>query len=141
MSDLRQRQGWRPLLTPMGCTDQEPHRHQRQRHVVMPPLPGAYLILIHADLTFASFEACFNAGARLDHPPQFPKRRLLEGHLAPISRREVVMIAVAGVLLSGIPRGAGLQRPVVRERTPSDHQPLLGSQAFALDPRLYPAFD
>src|SRR5215475_6149973 len=73
MSDLRKRQGWRPLLPPMGFTDQEPHRHQRQRHVVMPPLPSAYLIFIHADLAFASFEAGFNAGARLDHSSHSPK--------------------------------------------------------------------
>ena len=51
------------------------------------------------------------------------------------------MVAVAGVLIGGIPRGTGLQRPVVRQGTPGDHQPLLGSGAFALDPRLHPALD
>src|SRR5438128_6656434 len=116
----------------MGFTDQEPHRHQRQRHVVMPPLPGADLILVHADLAFASFEARFNAGARLDDPRQFPKRRLLERHLAPIRWREVILVAMPGVLIGGIPRGAGLQGTVVRERTPGDHYPLFGSWAFTL---------
>src|SRR4029434_10784081 len=101
----------------------------------MPPLPSAHLILIHADLAFASYEAGFKAGARLDHPPQFPKRRLLERHLAPIGRREVVMIAVAGVLIGGIPRGAGLQRPVVREQAPSDQQRLFRPGLVALAPR------
>src|SRR5216117_3746807 len=76
---------------------------------------GTYLVFVHAYLTFASFEARFNAGARLDHQPQFPKRRLLERHLAPIGRREVVMIAVAGVLIGGIPRGTGRPCPVGRE--------------------------
>src|SRR5215468_3191427 len=81
----------------------------------MPALPGPYLVFVHAYLTFASFEARFNARASLDHPPQFPKRRLLERHLASIGRREVVMIAVAGVLIGGIPRGTGRPCPVVRE--------------------------
>jgi hypothetical protein len=90
IADLRQRQRRCHLLTPMGFTDQELHRHQRQRHVVMPPLPGADLILVHADLAFASFEARFNTGARLDDPRQFPKRRLLARHLAPIRWREVI---------------------------------------------------
>ena len=39
-SDLRQGQGRRQLLTPVGLADQEPYRHQRQHHVVMPALPG-----------------------------------------------------------------------------------------------------
>src|SRR6266566_1195520 len=71
---------------------------------------GADLILVHADLAFASFEARFNAGARLDDPCQFPKRRFLERHLGPSRRREVILVAVAGVLIGGIPRGTGLQR-------------------------------
>src|SRR5947208_15447782 len=94
--------------------------------------PSAHLILIPADLAFASFEACFNAGARLDHPPQFPKRRLLERHLAPIGRREVVMIAVAGVLIGGIPRGTGRPCPVGRAGPTGDHQALRGSRAVSL---------
>ena len=51
------------------------------------------------------------------------------------------MVAIAGVLIGGIRRGAGLQRAVVREGTTGDHQPLLGSRAFALEPRLHPALD
>src|SRR2546422_1438057 len=51
------------------------------------------------------------------------------------------MIALAGVLIGGIPRGTGLQRAVLREGPPGDHQPLLGSRAFALNARLHPAFD
>src|SRR5437667_8957244 len=107
----------------------------------MPTLPGAHLILVHSDLALTPFEAGFKARARLDDPCQFPKRRLLERHLASIRRREVIMVAVALVLIGGIPRGAGLQGTVVRERSPGDHQPLLGSRAFALDPRLHPALD
>jgi hypothetical protein len=41
--DLRQRQDWCQLLAPVGYTDQEPPRHQRQHHVVLPALPGAHL--------------------------------------------------------------------------------------------------
>jgi hypothetical protein len=44
----------------------------------MPTLPGTDLILVHADLAFASFEARFNAGARLDHARQLHQRRLFE---------------------------------------------------------------
>src|SRR5438552_18197707 len=51
------------------------------------------------------------------------------------------MIAIAGVLIGGIPRGTGLQRAVLRQGPPGDHQPLLGSRAFALDSRLTPACD
>jgi len=51
------------------------------------------------------------------------------------------MIAVAGVLIGGIPRGTGLQCPVVRQGPTGDHQPLFRSGPFALDPRLHPAFD
>jgi len=29
-----------PLLTPVSFTDEEPHREQGQRHVVMPALPS-----------------------------------------------------------------------------------------------------
>src|SRR3989440_6729423 len=107
----------------------------------MPTLPGADLILVHADLAFASFEARFNAGARLDDPCQFPKRRFLERRLRLTGRREVILVAMLGVLIGGIPRGAGLQGMVVRERSPGDHQPLFGSRAFALQPRLHAALD
>jgi len=33
-------QGRGHLLTPVGFTNQEPHRHQGQGHVVMPALPS-----------------------------------------------------------------------------------------------------
>ena len=51
------------------------------------------------------------------------------------------MVAVAGILIGGIARGAGPQCAVVRERLPGDHQAFLGPDAFALDPRLHPAPD
>src|SRR5262245_22659191 len=107
----------------------------------MPALPGPHLVCVHTHLAFASFEARFNARARLDHPGQFPQRRLLERSRTPSGRREVVMVAVALVLLGGIARGTGLPYPVVREGPTGDYQPLLGARAFALDPRLYPAPD
>jgi hypothetical protein len=47
------------------------------------------------------------------------------------------MIAMPGVLIDGIPRGAGFQGTVVRERSPGDHQPFLGSHAFALQASLH----
>src|SRR5216683_2689631 len=74
---------------------------------------GAHLVCIHPHLTFASFEARFNAGARLDDSRQFPKRRLLERHRTSIGRCEIIMVAVAGILIGGIPRGTGLPYPVV----------------------------
>src|SRR5215467_10142115 len=107
----------------------------------MPALPGPHLIFAHAHLAFASLEARFNARASLDHPCQFPKRRLRERSRTPSGRREVVMVAVALVLLGSIARGTGLQYPVVREGPTGDHQPLFRSRAFALDPRLHPAPD
>src|SRR4029453_16965211 len=107
----------------------------------MPALPGPHLVGVHAHLAFAAFEACFNANARLDHPCQFPKRRLRERSRTPSGRREVVMVAVALVLIGGIARGTGLPYPGVRGGPPGDSQPLLGARAFALDPRLHPAPD
>src|SRR5499427_9112736 len=109
--------------------------------MVMPALPGTHLVCVHAHLAFASFKACFNARASLDHPCQFPKRRLRERSRTPRGWREVVMVAVELVLIGGIARGTALQYPVVREGPTGDHQPLLGSCAFALDPRLHPAPD
>src|SRR5881296_3795258 len=109
--------------------------------MVMPAVPGAHLILIHSCLTFTSFEAGLNAGASLDDPCQFPKRRLLELRLGPTRRCEIILVAVAGVLIRGIPRGAGLQRPVVRKGTTGDDQPLGGSCSFALQPCLHAALD
>src|SRR4029434_8882762 len=100
----------------------------------MPALPGPHLVCVHAHLAFASFEARFNTSARLDHPCQLLQRRLLKRSRTPSGRREVVMVAVALVLLGGIPRGMGLPCPIVREGPPGDHQPLLRSRAFALAP-------
>src|SRR5215467_15431984 len=107
----------------------------------MPAMPRAHLILVHTHFALAAFETRLNAGARLDHPREFPKRRLLECHPASIARREVIMIAVVGVVIGSILRGAWLQRAIVRQRTTGDHQPLCGSGAFALHPRLHPACD
>src|SRR5215471_21019052 len=107
----------------------------------MPAMPRAHLILVHTHFALAAFETRLNAGARLDHPREFPKRRLLECHPASIARREVIMIAVVGVVIGSITRGAWLQRAIVRQRTTGDHQPLCGSGAFALHPRLHPACD
>src|SRR5215467_9161425 len=50
-----------------------------------------------------------------------------------------ILIAVAGILIGSIPRGTGLPRAVLRQGPSSDHQPLLGSRAFAFDPCLHPA--
>src|SRR5262249_40767646 len=102
---------------------------------------GPYLVLVHAHFALASFEARLNAGARLDDACQVRKRGLLECHCGPMRRCEIVMIAVAGVVIRGIARGTRLQRTIVRQRTTGDHQPLLGSGAFALHPCLHPACD
>src|SRR5882762_4474125 len=109
--------------------------------MVMPAVPGAHLILIHSCLTFTSFEAGLNAGASLDDPCQFPKRRLLKLRLGPTCRCEIILLTVASVLIRGISRGAGLQRPVVRPGTTGDDQPLLGSRAFPFEARLHSAPD
>src|SRR5215468_267661 len=107
----------------------------------MPAWPGAHLVLIHAHFTLAPFKACLNAGARLDHARQLRQRRLCQLCLTYTCRREVVMIAIPGVLIGGIARGPAPQEAVVREWLPSNHQPFLGSRTFALDPRLHPAPD
>src|SRR5437867_11935919 len=78
----------------------------------MPAVPGAHLILVHADLALASFETRFNAGARLDHARQFRQRRLFQLHIRHTRRREIILIAVAGILIGSIPRGTGLPRAV-----------------------------
>src|SRR2546430_3474355 len=56
VAHLRQCQGRRQLLTPVGLPDQEPDRDQGQRHVMMPALPGPHLVCVHPRLTFAAFE-------------------------------------------------------------------------------------
>jgi hypothetical protein len=86
--------------------NQEPHGDEGQRHVVMPALPGPHLVLVHARFTLAPFEARFNAGTRLDDPRQFRQRRLCQLPRGHARRTEVVMIAVAGILIGGIARGA-----------------------------------
>src|SRR5439155_537693 len=40
----------------VGFLDQEPHGDQRQRHVVMPALPGTHLIRVHTHFTLASLK-------------------------------------------------------------------------------------
>src|SRR5215831_10004562 len=52
-----------------------------------------------------------------------------------------IMVAVAGVLISGIWRSLGLQHTRRRQGTTGDDEPLLGSSPFPLDPRLHPALD
>src|SRR5262245_50676634 len=103
--------------------------------------PRAHLVLVHAYLALASFETRLNGGARLDDSRQFRQRRFLECHRGSMCRREVIMIAVAGIVLCGIASGASLQRTIVRERAPGDHQPLFRSSAFALQAHLHSAFD
>jgi hypothetical protein len=66
--------------------------------MVMPALPGAHLVRIHAYLTFASFETRFNADARLDHARQLRQRRLLRLRRVSLSRCEVILVAIARVL-------------------------------------------
>src|SRR5215475_2077708 len=109
--------------------------------MVMPAVPGTHLILVHAHFTLASLETRLNADARLDDPRQFRKRGLFVCDGCPLCRRQIVMIAVAGVVIGGIPRGPSLQRALVRQRTTGNDQPFCGSGAFALHPRLHPACD
>src|SRR5260370_29969399 len=106
--------------------------------MVMPAVPGAYLICIHAHLAFAAFATCCNAGARFDDARQFPKRWLLQHHPASLRRREGILVAMSGVLLGGIARGTGLPCPLVRQRPTGDHQPLFRAAPLALDARLHP---
>src|SRR4029450_1318729 len=107
----------------------------------MPPVPGAHLVLIHADFALPAFETRFNAGTRFDHPRQLVQRRLLKWRRRHTRRRKVVMIAMVLVLIGGIARGTGLQGPLVCQGTTGDHEPLLGAGPFALNPCLHPAFD
>src|SRR5215471_15810264 len=107
----------------------------------MPAVPCAHLVLVHAYLAFAAFETRLNAGTRFDDARQFLNRGLLECHPTSITRREVILIAVAGVVIGGIARGTSLQRALVCHRTTGDHQPFCGSDAFVLHPRLHSAFD
>src|SRR5712691_11576295 len=105
--------------------------------MMMPALPGAHLVLVHTRLTFASFEARFNAVASFDDPRQFPKSRLLELGLRYIRRCEVIPVAVPAVVLRGIRRGFPLQDTLVREQATGDNQPFLGSRSLPFEPRLH----
>src|SRR5215510_13720884 len=109
--------------------------------MMMPAVPRAHLVLVHAYLSLAAFETRLNAGARLDHARELRQRRLCQLSLPSTCRREVIMITVAGVVLGGIARGTSLPRVLVRQRTTGDDQPLFRSDAFALHPRLHPACD
>jgi hypothetical protein len=44
----------------VGFLDQKPHGDQRQRHVMMPAVPSAHLVLIHTYLSLAAFETRLN---------------------------------------------------------------------------------
>src|SRR5262249_21358735 len=100
---------WRDstIIAPVSVCHHVSYAERYSRYMVMPAFPGAHLVLIHAHFALAPFEARFNAGARLDDPRQFRQRWLLKRHCVPIARTEVVMVAVARVLLGGIARGAG----------------------------------
>src|SRR5262245_42417723 len=50
-----------------------------------------------------------------------------------------IPVAIASVLITGIPRCLRLPCAVVRERTTRDHQPFLGPCPFAFQPRLHPS--
>src|SRR5262249_33168753 len=138
---LGQGQGWCELLPAVGFTDEEPHRDEGQRHVVMPALPGPHLVFVHPCLTFASFEAGFDAHSRLDDTRQLRQRRLLQLCLMCLSRGEIVTIAVSGVLIAGIPGCLGFQRALVRMWTTGDHQPLMRPRPFPFQTGLHAALD
>src|SRR5262249_17279455 len=70
---------------------------------------GAYPVLVHAHFTLAPLKARLDAGARFDHPRQFPQRGLLEHYTTASGRCEVILVAVAGVLIRGIRSSLGLQ--------------------------------
>ena len=94
-------------------TPQKPHCDQGQGHVVMPALPGAHLVLVHAHFPFASLEAGFNTRAGFDDPCQLCQRRLLQLRLGHMRRREVIPLAIATVVLRGIQRGLPFQDAIV----------------------------
>src|SRR4029450_3741692 len=56
----------------------------------------------------------------------------------PPGGRELMLVAMSGVLIGGIARGTGLPCPLVRQRPTGDHQPLFGADPLALDARLHP---
>src|SRR5215470_16597230 len=103
---------------------------------MMPALPRAYLVFVHPRLSLSSLKAGFNTGPRFDDPRQFRQPRLLQLRLGHTRRSEIIVVAIAGILIRGIPRGAGLHRPVVYEGTTGDHQPLVGPGPLAFETRL-----
>src|SRR5262245_30375074 len=107
----------------------------------MPALPGPYLVLVHSRFTLAAFKAGFNARSRFDDVRQFSQGRFRQGSVGHTRWGQIVAIPIAGILIAGIWRGLPLQRALVREGTPRDHQPLFGSRAFAFEPRLHASFD
>src|SRR5215813_5096875 len=109
--------------------------------MVMPALPGAYLVLVHPHFTLAAFETGFITGARFDDARQFCERGYRQLPCGYLCWTEVVTIAIASVLIGGLRRALGLQRAGVRARTAGDHQPLVGSHPFAFEPRLHAAGD
>jgi hypothetical protein len=109
--------------------------------VVLPALPGTHLVLVHSRFTLSSFKAGFNACARFDASRQFPQRRFLQFSVRHASRGQVGAIPLVGILLVGIRRRLPLHRPPVREGTPRDYQPLVGSRACAFQTRLHASFD
>src|SRR5262249_9449256 len=108
---------------------------------MMPTLPGTHLVFVHARLTFASLETGFNADTRFDHARQLRQRRFLQLHVGHACWSEVIPVAIPGILIASIPRCLGLQRPVIREGTTGDHQPLRWSRASALQARLHASLD
>jgi hypothetical protein len=108
---------------------------------MMPALPRAHLVCVHPRLSLSSLKAGFNAGTRFDHPRQFRQQRLLHLRLGYTRWSEIIAVAIAGIVIRGIPRGTGLHRPVVCEGTPGDHQPFVGPCPFAFETRLDTACD
>src|SRR4029453_12738513 len=74
----------------------------------MPALPRAHLVFVHPRLSFSSLKAGFNAGPRFDDPRQFRQPRLLQLRLGHPRRSEIIVVAIAGILIRGIPKDAGL---------------------------------
>src|SRR5215510_16095685 len=108
---------------------------------MMPALPGPHLVLVHARFTLAPFEARFNAGARFEHARQFSQRWFLQFSVRYTRRGQIVTITIASILIAGIWRGLPLPCACVRVGTPRDHQPLVGTRAFAFEPRLHASCD
>src|SRR3954452_25130344 len=63
------------IFSPPGLLRQEPGRQQRQRLVVVPPYPGAHLVVAQPRLTLGPLQALLDAVLRLEHPRELPQRR------------------------------------------------------------------